>query len=54
LLGALAFVRREPERLLALCGVALTATAVVMGWFVLVSAVALVAVVVGKIVAELI
>jgi CHASE2 domain-containing sensor protein len=54
LLGAIAFVRREPERLLALCGVALSTTAVVMGWFVLVSAVALVAVVIGKIVAELI
>jgi hypothetical protein len=53
-LGVTSFVRREPQRLVAVCGVLLAGTAMVMGWFVVLSAVALVAVLIGKIVAELI
>jgi len=53
-LSITALVRREPQRLIALGGVLLAATAMVMGWFVVVSAVLLVAVLIGKIVAGLI
>jgi hypothetical protein len=52
-LGLTALVRREREYLLVVSGISLTAASVVMGWFVLFAAILLIAVVLAKVVAEL-
>lgn len=51
--GVISFVRQEPSKLLPLCGVALAAIAVALGWVIVVGAILLATAVIAYLMSEL-